>query len=181
VGTVGGLRPEKNHARLLRACARLPGNGRPLRLALVGDGPERPALERLAAALGIGDRVTFTGFLADPRPALRAFDVFALSSDTEQMPYSLVEAMASGLPAVATDVGDVRAMLPQEAQDWIVPASDEAGLAMKLAQLLHDPGARREIGRRNGAHAAAQFGLDTMIRCYATLFEGLIAGTSLRS
>jgi glycosyltransferase involved in cell wall biosynthesis len=174
VGSVGGLRPEKNYARLLRAFAQLPRNGQPLRLVLVGDGPERPALERLAAGLGVADRVTFTGFLADPGPALRAFDVFALSSDTEQMPYSLIEAMTCGLPVVATDVGDVQSMLPLEARGWTVPATDEAAFAAKLSALLENAATRREIGGRNRVHAAAHFGLDAMVQHYTALFASLI-------
>ncbi|MGD9507063.1 MAG: glycosyltransferase [Geminicoccaceae bacterium] len=180
VGTIGGLRPEKNHARLLRVFATLPGNGQPVRLVLVGDGPERQPLERLAAELRIADRVVFTGFLADPRPALHAFDIFALSSDTEQMPYGLVEAMASGLPVVSTDVGDVPAMLPPDSRHWAVPVADEPAFAARLALLLHDPALRRESGARNRTHAAARFGLDAMLRRYAGLFDGLMAGAPPR-
>lgn len=176
VGTVGGLRPEKNHARLLRVFAALPANGLLLRLVLVGDGSERRPLARLAAGLRIADRVTFTGFLADPRPALRAFDVFALSSDTEQMPYGVVEAMASGLPVVSTDVGDVRAMLPADMDHWAVPVTDEPTFAARLALLLHDAALRRGMGALNRAHAAARFGLAAMVRRYAGLFDGLTAG-----
>lgn len=178
VGSVGGLRPEKNHARLLRAFAALPANGRPLRLVLVGEGSERGALERHAIQLGIADRITLAGYLADPRPTLRAFDVFALSSDTEQMPYSLVEAMASGLPVVATDVGDVRTMLPSSADRWVVPVADEAAFSERLGKLLHDQVSRQEIGRRNLAHASTHFDIDTMIRQYDHLFRGLIDGVS---
>lgn len=174
IGTVGGLRPEKNHARLLRVFATLPTNGQPLRLVLVGDGSERQALERLATELRIADRIAFTGFLPDPRPALRSFDLFVLSSDTEQMPYSLVEAMASGLPVVATDVGDVRQMLPTEAQVWVVPVTDEACLAAKLAAMLHNSKLREMIGHRNRAHASEYFGEQIMIQRYVILFESLL-------
>jgi L-malate glycosyltransferase len=181
VGTVGGLRPEKNHARLLRVFAALPANGQPLRLVLVGDGSERRTLERLAAELEIADRITFTGFLPDPRPALRGFNLFALSSDTEQMPYGVVEAMGSGLPVVSTDVGDVRAMLPPlDRERWTVPVNDEPAFAARLGLLLRNPPLRQEVGRRNRAHAMIHFGLDAMLRCYADLFAGLIAGAPVR-
>ena len=113
IGTVSGLRPEKIPPRLLRAF-RTVNDQLPARLVLVGDGPERPALERLAMKLGIATRVHFTGHVAVPAPLYAGFDLFALSSDTEQMPLSVIEAMAAGLPVVGTDVGDVRLMLAPE-------------------------------------------------------------------
>ena len=104
VGTVAALRPEKNLARLLRAVALVPG----LRLIIIGDGPERLALTALAGSLGIAGRVAFAGHLPDPSAAYAHMDMFSLSSDTEQMPLSVLEAMAAGLPVAATAVGDVR-------------------------------------------------------------------------
>ncbi len=183
VGSVGVFRPEKNFARLLRAFARLPRE-MPARLVLVGDGPERGALEALAAGLGIAGRVTFTGHLLDPRPALHRFDVFALGSDTEQMPYSLVEAMAAGLAVVATDVGDVRAMLPAASREEavVVPVADEAGFARRLEALLRDPARRAAAGARHRAHARENYDLGAMVRQYDALFRGLIgrSGTGIR-
>ena len=108
IGTVAALRAEKNLARLLRAFAAV---DQPARLVIVGDGPERPALEAWRASLGLAERVEFAGHIDDPAPIYAGFDVFALSSDTEQMPLSVIEAMAAGLPVATTDVGDVRAML----------------------------------------------------------------------
>jgi glycosyltransferase involved in cell wall biosynthesis len=99
IGSVGALRPEKNYARLLRAVASLAGE--PF-LVLVGDGSERGALETLARSLGIAERVHFAGRVDAPEALLARFDIFALSSDTEQMPISLIEAMAAGRPVVAT-------------------------------------------------------------------------------
>ena len=107
----------KNFARLLEACAAAPD----VHVLVVGDGEDRPALERRAAAPDLAGRVHFAGYQADPAPFYRAMDLFALSSDSEQMPLCLVEAMASGLPVAATDVGDVRAMLPAEQAPFLVP------------------------------------------------------------
>ena len=107
-GFAGGLRGEKNLHLLLKAFgeAALPDNSH---LALVGDGPDRAELEQLAARLGIGPRVSFRGHASDMSQVMPAFDVFVMSSRTEQTPNALLEAMACGLPVIATDVGDCAA------------------------------------------------------------------------
>src|SRR3984885_1515032 len=114
IGTIAALRQEKNLGRLLRAFAIARGAAGPARMVLVGDGEARGELEALADQLGIRDVVYFAGHSTAPETWLAACDIFALSSDTEQMPLSLLEAMATGLPAVCTDVGDVRAMRSEE-------------------------------------------------------------------
>ena len=131
VGTVAALRPEKNLTRLVHAVA-----GLPIRLLVVGDGPERPGLERLASELGVSAR--FVGAVTDPAPLYREMDIFALSSDTEQMPLSVLEAMAAGLPVAATDVGDVREMLAPANGKHVVPRDPAA-----LARAIADSGRRR--------------------------------------
>ncbi len=113
VGWVGALRPEKNISRLLRAFAKLPENAV---LVLVGEGPERPAIEAEIAALGIGARVILLGLRADVASLMPLFDVISLSSDTEQMPIALLEGMAAALPIATVEVGDVRTMLSSENQ-----------------------------------------------------------------
>jgi glycosyltransferase involved in cell wall biosynthesis len=175
IGTVAALRPEKNLARLLHACAAASARI-PLRLVVVGDGPERAGLEALAASLGIGGRVIFTGHSPAPAALYRGFDLFALSSDTEQMPLSVIEAMAAGLPVVATDVGDVREMLAPENGPFVVPR-DPAALAGAIAALAADPGRRAAIGGANRARAARGFDQETMFTAYAGLFGAAIRGT----
>ncbi len=170
VGTVAALRPEKNLFRLLRAFA-LVRRDRPARLVIVGDGPERPALAALAAALGIADDIGFAGHLAAPAQAYRGFDVFALSSDTEQMPLSVLEAMAAGLPVAATDVGDVGLMLSEANRPFVV-APDDAALAAALATLLDRPALRRALGAANRARAERDYDEAAMVRAYAALFAG---------
>ncbi len=171
VGTVAALRAEKNLARLLRAFAQV-SEAMDARLVVVGDGPERPALEALAAALGIAARVRFAGHVADPAPLYAAFDVFALSSDTEQMPISVLEAMASGLPVATTDVGDVRAMLAEENGRFVVPKQDEAALAEAMRALLADAALRRAAGEANRARAEREFDERVMVETYGRLFTG---------
>lgn len=170
IGTVAALRPEKNLARLLRA-VRLATHDGLGRLVIVGEGPERSSLERLARELGLADCVHFTGYVAEPQRLYRGFDLFALSSDTEQMPLSLLEAMAAGLPVAATDVGDVRAMLAEENASFIAPRED-AAFAECLRQLLCTPALRRRLGAANRAKAKSDYDEQTMIRAYAALFDG---------
>lgn len=172
VGFVGHLRPEKNALRLVRSAARVMGE-LPLHLLLLGAGPEQGALEACVTELGIGDRVTLAGHRGNPRPFYRAMDVFALSSDTEQMPVALVEAMASALPVVATDVGDVAAMLPQPQAPGVVSlgADVEQHFGEALAALARDPELRRAWGRANRAKAEEAYSFEAMRAAYAELYE----------
>ena len=141
----------------------------PTRLVIVGDGPERAALEALAATEGVGGRVEFAGYRVDPAPLYAGFDIFALSSDTEQMPLSLLEAMATALPVVATDVGDIRAMLPSAQHPFLVPATNGHALAAAIACLARKRALGRRLGSANRAHVCAHFSEEVMIRGYARL------------
>ncbi len=169
IGTVAALRPEKNIGRLLRAFAALRAT-RPARLVIVGDGPERTGLETLAATLGIAADTHFAGHSTMSERWLAGFDVFALSSDTEQMPLSLLEAMASGLPAVCTDVGDVRAMLAAENLAYVTSISDEA-FASGLASVVSVADGAG-IGGANRAKAWAAYGQDKMFSAWRLAIEG---------
>jgi glycosyltransferase involved in cell wall biosynthesis len=170
IGTVAALRPEKNIARLLRAFARLPAS--PLtKLVVAGDGPERASLEALATTLALTTRVTFVGHTTDVASMLAQCDIFALSSDTEQMPLSVLEAMASGLPVASTDVGDVRQMLATENSPFVV-ALDETALAQSLMSLLNDGGLRARIGRSNRERAEDAFGQVGMFEAYRAVLTG---------
>jgi glycosyltransferase involved in cell wall biosynthesis len=176
VGTVAALRAEKNLGRLLRAFRLASADGSvPGRLVIVGDGPERPMLEAMAQQPGLLGRVHFTGHQPDPSAALAEFDIFALSSDTEQMPISLLEAMAASLPVAATDVGDIRAMLPPESQSEVTPL-DDAALAAALRRLLLDPTARQRQGAANRSKAVQTYAEKTMFAAYADLFDASDAG-----
>ena len=164
VGTVAALRPEKNISRLLHAVAGVPE----VRLVVVGDGPEFSRLTELAETLGIAGRVEFVGHLADPASAYRRMNIFALSSDTEQMPLSVLEAMAAGLPVAATDVGDVREMVAAQGAPFVV-ARDAAALAGVLQRLAADAGLRTRVGKANRAKAAGEFNQAAMSRVWGEL------------
>ncbi|MBY0336078.1 MAG: glycosyltransferase [Acetobacteraceae bacterium] len=171
IGTVAALRPEKNLERLLRACGALLAEGAKLRLVVLGDGPERARLERLAGELGLAAHARFAGHVPDPAAAYRGFDAFALSSDTEQMPFSVLEAMASGLPVASTDVGDVRFMLG-EAQAAHVAARDAGALASALRPLLADAALRARLGAANRAKAERDYDQEAMFAAHARLLDG---------
>ncbi|MGC9268578.1 glycosyltransferase [Acidiphilium sp.] len=167
VGCVAALRPEKNVGRLIRAGA-IARRDQMFQLTILGDGPERGALEALAAEAGLA--VRFAGAVADPAPLYRAFSVFALSSDTEQMPLSVMEAMACGLPVVATDVGDIARMVAPENRAFLTPRDDQA-LGAALAALLADPARAAAIGQANRRRAEAQFDFTAMAARWAALLD----------
>jgi glycosyltransferase involved in cell wall biosynthesis len=170
IGTVAGLRPEKNVGRLIRAFARLRATHDAV-LVLVGSGSEESALRQLARDLRIADHVVFAGQLTGVERILGAFDVYAISSDTEQMPISLVEAMAAGLPVASVDVGDAAIMLAPENRPFVSPL-DDAALAVSMARLLADPALRTRIGAANAARARTEYDEAAMVAAYDALFAG---------
>lgn len=171
VGTVAHARIEKNWPRLLRAFAAL--RHPTSRLVLVGEGPERPAAEQLARVLRVTARTTMAGAVDEPRSWYAAMDVFALASDDEQMPLCVLEAMAHGLPVVATDVGDVAAILPPEQRRFVVPRNAHADAAMATAidDLLADARLRARLGAANRAHVAQRHDLRFVAARYDALYR----------
>lgn len=165
IGTLAGLRSVKNLPRLVRAFATVPG---PVRLVIVGEGPEREAILAEAVRLGVADRVHLPGFRDQPHRFVGLFDIFALSSESEQFPISLAEAMAAGVPAASLDLGDVRAMSDPANLPFIV--RDEASLASALQTLAADPALRARLGSANRARAEAEFGEAAMVGRYAALY-----------
>jgi glycosyltransferase involved in cell wall biosynthesis len=167
IGTVAGLRPVKNLPRLVRAFAAMAS---PARLVIVGSGPESERIAAEARRCGVAGRVHMPGFLADPARWIGGFDIFALSSDSEQFPISLLEAMAAGLPAVATAVGDVPHMLAPDNLPLVVAPEDEAAFAAALDTLAARPDLRHALGRANRAKAAEAYDEAAMIARYAALY-----------
>ena len=142
----------------------------PASLVIVGDGAERPALKSQALEMGLSDTVIFTGAVEDPARLLGAFDVFAISSDTEQMPISVLEAMAAGLPIAGVDVGDVKEMVSPENSPFIVD-QDSPTLAASMLDLLSDADRRRRIGAANRQRVCKDYTLDRMVRSYTDLYR----------
>jgi glycosyltransferase involved in cell wall biosynthesis len=173
IGTIAALRPEKNLSRLLRAFKRATESEGSVSATLViaGDGAERSVLEALAVSLKIADRVTFLGHVEQPQVVYSRFDIFALSSDTEQMPLSVLEAMAVGLPIAAANVGDVAAMVAEPNAAFIV-AKEVDALSAALKALLLNPDLRQSLGRANRVKAEREFNEETMFQCYNAIWQG---------
>ena len=173
IGTVAMLRKEKNIARLFKAFAVLRST-QVARLVVVGDGPDRAALEALAQALNIAADVQFAGFQNNPQQFLLEFDVFALSSDTEQLPIALLEAMACGLPVVATRVGDVALVVPAEAHDCLA-APDDAAFTNRLLHVVQNPSQWPRWTQAGRLQVEQHYGVDTMLQRWRAVFSGDVA------
>ena len=117
-----------------------------------------------------------SGVVPDPAPEYRAFDLFWLSSDTEQMPLSLLEAMASGLPVVATDVGDVARIVAPENRRFVVPAGDADALARAFDELAADAGLRAELGSANRERVVQEFEIGECYGRYVELYLETVRG-----
>ena len=172
--TVGGLRAQKNHALLLRAFAspRLARLG--ARLLLAGDGELRPQLERLAAELGVAERVHLLGIRSDVARVLAAADVFVLASSYEGNPLTVMEAMAAGKPVVATGVGCVPELVASEA-GRLVPPGDVNALEAAMYEVAADPTLARARGASAARIAAARFDASLMGRSYEALYAEVSA------
>lgn len=168
IGTVCALRPEKDVGTLIRCFAEV-ARDTPCRLVITGDGTERESLQELARAQGVADHVEFTGAVSDTTGIYGTLDVFALTSKTEQMPYTILEAMASRCAIVATDVGDVAAMVSRENGPFIVPRQ-EATISTALNRLLQNPSLRADLGEANLRVARERFTEAAMVRNYAELY-----------
>lgn len=174
VGFVGRLVPIKRVDLVLRAVAIGRREGVPIRLMVVGDGPERASLEQLAQQLGIGDVVRFLGYLRDTSAAAAAADIAILASDNEGTPVALIEAAAARCPAVATAVGGVPDVVIPGA-GVLVPAGDHAGLAAGLARLARDAELRAEMGARAREHVIGRFSIERLLDDVERLYDELLA------
>jgi len=172
VGIVATLRSWKGHRFLVEAMTRLP----PTRsLVIVGDGPQRAALEEQVDALGLRERVRFAGNQADVVPWLQAFDVFALPSyANEGVPQALVQAMLVGLPCITTTAGSIAELATHEATALVVPAQDAPALAMAIERLVGDAPLAARLGAAARAHCAARFSYDGMLDRMEALYGGLV-------
>jgi glycosyltransferase involved in cell wall biosynthesis len=171
VGTVARLSPEKDQATLLNAFARLLEVVPDARLLVVGGGPLRKELETLAAALGIAPYTRFTGERSDVAALLGAMDVFCLPSLTEGTSLTLLEAMATALPVVATAVGGTPEVVTDRRSGLLVEPGRPDRLAEALLEVLHHPDRADRMGAEGRAIVAERYSLEAMVDRYTELYE----------
>lgn len=167
--SLGRLVPGKDFAMLIRAFARLDDPA--AQLVIIGEGPERAALQAQAHALGVANRVAMPGYVREPWSYFREARVCAVSSTTESFSNVIVEALANGLPVVSTDSGGPREILTHSSQGVLVPVGDEAAMAAALAAALRSPGDPQPRVTR-----AQAFSLGATLDAYDRLFDAVIAG-----
>lgn len=167
IGCVAGLRPVKDLPMLIRAVA---GVNARFKLVILGEGPERQNIIDAAEAMAIEDQVILPGFLPEPHRYMGLFDIFALSSKSEQAPISVIEAMAAGLSVVSTRVGDIPVMISPENVPFLAPRHHEVDLRDRIDTLARNPESMHYIGEQNRARARALFDETAMIASYARLY-----------
>ena len=171
IGTVGRLQPVKDHALLLRAFAKVRVQVPEAALVIVGDGPLRAALEAQAEQAGLSDAVRFMGDRHDVPRLLTGMEVFALTSTSEGYSVALLEACASSLPIVATDVGGNREIVRHGINGRLVPSGDTAAIATALIALLRGGEQAAAMGRAGYAWAQAEASFRTMAERYHGLYD----------
>jgi len=180
VGTIGRLATKKGQADLLEAAPLVLDRVPAATFLLVGDGPLRGDLERRARELGIADRVRFRGAVPDGAAVLPELSVFALPSHMEGMSNGLLEAMAAGLPVVATDVGGNPEVVVDGETGFVVPPRDPAALAEAILVLLKDPDRGRAMGAAGRARVAEHYTVQRMVARLEALYASLLAAPGRR-
>lgn len=175
---VARLNRLKDQATALRVMKALNEFRTQARLVLVGDGEEREALERERAALGLESCVEFLGMRSDIPRLLGAADIFLLTSISEGIPLTLIEAMAAGLPCIATRVGGVAEVVVDGETGLLAEAGDPPALARRLSLLAGDPALRERLGNAGRQRALAQFDADRMHRRYLEVYREMTGITS---
>lgn len=171
IGTVARLHPQKGHEDLLRAFAIVSRSVPEAVLWLVGEGACRTTLERTVVRLGIEAKVRMLGARTDVPDLLGAMDLFALASRWEGMPNALMEAMAAGLPVVASDVDGVRELIRQGETGWRVPAGDPQAMAEALLSVLRDGDRAVRVGLAAQGYMQERFSIDRMAEAFAALYR----------
>ena len=172
IGTLAGLRAVKALPNLVTAVGGLSVKAR---LVIVGEGPERDTIQRSAQAMGLADRLVMPGFMRDPHKFIGLFDIFALSSLSEQFPISVVEAMAAGRPVISPPVGDVLRMVSDENRPYLAYAGDPLRLRDALEHFVRHPDWARHAGAANQVKARADYDEAGMIAAYARLYGDALA------
>jgi sugar transferase (PEP-CTERM/EpsH1 system associated) len=170
IGTAGRLVPVKDQALLLQALAALAREGAQFTAIIAGEGPLRGQLESQASSLGIADRVKFVGHRPDVERVYAALDLFVLSSVSEGLSNTILEAMASGRPVVATRVGGADELIEEGVTGITVPPSRAEDLAAAIGGFLRDPSLLVSMGARARERALTRFALDRMVAEYTAVY-----------
>ena len=178
IGGVGRLSPEKGFDTLIRSVGALVKQGHDLRLVIVGEGDDRPRLESLISALHLDSRVRLVGWQADVRPYFEAMDVYALSSLREGLPNVVLEAMALGVPVVATRVAGVPRLLRQGRNGSLVEPGDARELCNAIEELLRHPGLRAAYATAGRETIHSRYSFSQRMRRLAQAYDRLLAETS---
>jgi glycosyltransferase involved in cell wall biosynthesis len=176
VGTVARLAPQKGIAYLLEAIAGVRTVRRDVQLRIAGNGPLHDQLQEHARQLDLGEAVTFVGAVPSPWPFLTDLDIFVLPSLWEGLPYALLEAMAVGLPTVATTVDGVAEAIPDRRFGTVVAPADSARLAREILALIDDPHGAAAMGRLARAHVRSTFTVDEMVRGTVEVYRRVLDG-----
>jgi glycosyltransferase involved in cell wall biosynthesis len=175
--TVGRLQAPKDPLTLVRALAALAHGSH--ETVIVGDGPDRSAVEAEVRRLGLDSAVRLAGVRNDVAALLAAADLFVLSSRSEGLPLSILEAMAAGLPVVASSVGGVPELVLDGETGLLVPPGDSRSLAQAIERLLADPALRGRLGAAGRARVAEHFDLASTQRAHLDLYRSLLAAAGL--
>jgi glycosyltransferase involved in cell wall biosynthesis len=170
ITTVANLRPGKGHDVLLKAAARVVRRIPDVRFHIVGDGSERKALEQQASALRISAQVSFLGHRDDVPQILQESDIFAFPSFMEASPNAVIEAMAAGLPIVATRVGGIPEVIEHETSGVLVPPRDDRALAAGILRLIERPELASRVGDAARQTVASRFSFDRMVSEFQELW-----------
>lgn len=175
-GSIGALEPIKGMDIVVRAFIRLAVTRRDCWLVIVGEGRERDGLALLASQAGVGDRVKFTGYREDVNYCLGGFDVFVLGSRHESFGRVIVEAMASGLPVVASNVGGIPDSVVNKTTGLLVASEDVEAFSASMCMLTKNESVRSRMGELGQERARTCFGLMSIVRQYEVLYEKVIVG-----
>ena len=173
VGNVGSLRPVKNQALLILACAQLAAKGIDLELRIAGEGPERDKLCRIADSLDFADRLKLYGHVGNVPDFLGDLDIFVLSSDSEAHPNALIEAMSCGIPCGATRVGSVAEVFDNGRYGLLVEPGDINGMAEALLTLVDNTDLQNELSFAGRQRVCDNYSMERMLASYAELYEQL--------
>jgi L-malate glycosyltransferase len=168
--TVANLRPEKGHETLIASAAALVRSYPHLRFQIVGEGPRKHELQDLAAARGVSQHVEFLGHSDDVPSVLAAADVFVLPSRSEAFPNSVIEAMAAGLPVIASAVGGLLDLIDHDRTGLLVPPSDAEALTHALRFLIENPTHAAAIGATARMEIRQRYSFERMVRAFEDLY-----------